>query len=149
MTHSPSPSLGWAEGQGVPDLMALEFTPFRDDDALLNMLGTLTMARFDLGVVLRLVTNASTANAAGFVHGGALSAVTDVAMFEVAKAHFGTCVTISQDMQFLRATKPGSVLQAVARAKRLGRRMAFCTADVFEGPACLAAANAVFAKVGS
>lgn len=137
-----------ARGTRAPgEIAGLTFVPFRKDDALLNVMGSVAVARFDGGVALRLDTGPNVSNALGLVHGGVYAAITDVAMFEVAKDQLGPCVTISQDIQYLRAAKAGAVLHALARPKRLGRRMAFCHADVYDGGTCLASASSIFTRV--
>lgn len=124
------------------------FAPFRTDDALLGFLGAAEWRADPSGCVLRLTPALGAANPMGIIHGGALSTLCDVAMYEAAKlAAAAECVTVAQEMKFLRAASGDAPLVVTADVLKSGRRAVFCTAHVHQGDRLIAQSTGQFAPL--
>ncbi len=66
------------------DAAADGFVPFRDDDSLLAFIGEIGVRRDDGAVCFEVRLKEGALNPLGILHGGALAALFDVAMYEVA-----------------------------------------------------------------
>ncbi|WP_172413070.1 PaaI family thioesterase [Paracoccus aminovorans] len=133
----------------MPDFTSLQFRPFRDDDLLLAALGQVAIARHDDGLVLRLDGSARAANPGGFIHGGAIATLFDVALYEAARAGFGApTVTAALEIKFLRAGDPQAPIHVETRTLRAGRSLTTCTGSAYQGGRLIAYATAQFVKAG-
>jgi acyl-CoA thioesterase len=89
----------------------------------------MTEARLAPGrVACRLATGAQHANIQGVVHGAVTMALLDTAMGHaldslLAQGEF--CSTTQFSLQYLRAARPGEVLEAEGRVTHRGRRIAY------------------------
>ena len=63
-------------------------------------------------------------NKHGFVHGGLLYSLADIAFEFASNSHQADAVGITTNMQFHRAVSPGDQLVAMAREIHLGRKLA-------------------------
>ena len=86
-------------------------------------------------------------NAGGALHGGALSAWLDMAMYELCKRRLGACVTVALDLQFLSAGKRAP-LTVAARFSKAGRNMAFCAAGAAQDGRDIAVGTAIYKRTG-
>lgn len=131
----------------APDFTSLHFRPFRDDDLLLTSLGQVAVAEDDGGMVLRLMGSAHAANPGGFMHGGAIATLCDVALYEAARTAFrGPAVTTSLEIKFLRAGDPRMPLYLATRILRAGRSLTTCAASGFQDDKLIVHATGQFAR---
>lgn len=131
----------------APDFSPLEFRPFRGDDRLLASLGPVSVAGEGTQIVMRLDPGPGALNPGGFVHGGTLSALFDVALYEAAKAGLGAeAVTVSLDLKFLLPGAPDLPLTIVPQVLRAGRSLATVSGQAFQGGRLIAFATGQFAK---
>lgn len=119
--------------------------PFVTADPLITALGPIRWAISDDEVTMVAAPSAVACNAGGFLHGGALSAWLDMAMYELAKRCLGACVTISMDVNFLAAAQL-SPLSITGRFLRSGRSVAFLSAEIVQSGQNIAAATAIYKK---
>lgn len=121
-------------GGKIPDLEGLDFLPFRENDRLLGFIGTVGIHAGPNATILKVDARAKAANPQGILHGGALSALCDVAMYESAKGAFGgDCVTSVQDMKFLRPFRTDAPLFIISEVLRAGRTTALCAVRAVQG----------------
>ncbi|MEB8386721.1 PaaI family thioesterase [Rhodobacteraceae bacterium KMM 6894] len=127
-----------------------DFAAFRRDDPLMNFFGDTMIARIDGATVLRVACNPQAANPQGIVHGGVLSSICDVGMYEAAKQVLdGECVTLNQEMKFLRAGATGQPLHVICKIMKPGRRVVFTSATVVQADKEIATSTAQWIPVGS
>ncbi|RJE85842.1 PaaI family thioesterase [Paracoccus onubensis] len=125
-----------------------EFVPFRRNDPLMNFVGEIGISTTVTPLVLQLLCGTNAENPQGILHGGALSAVCDVGMYEAARHAFGAdCVTVTQEMKFLRQGHTGSPMFIVSEILKLGHRTAFCNAKVLQGDDLIAYSTGQFTKL--
>lgn len=103
------------------------YAPFRDDDRLMAFLGQIGMRTDANGVTFKVSLEDGALNPLGILHGGALAAMFDVAMYEAAKTG-GEVVTVAQEIKFLSAIRADTPLYIQAEILRAGRKTTFCTA---------------------
>ena len=134
----------------MPEFKHFDFTPFRGDDLLLAFLGKIDVAALHHAVALRIECSEGAANPGGKVHGGALSALFDVAFYELAKRELmAEAVTISLEVKFLQAAEPAKPLFAMAQVLRASRALVSCTGAIFQDDRLVAHASGQFLKVTS
>lgn len=104
-------------------------------DGFADLLG-LTDVEMEAGKVeVRLPTGAQHANAGGWVHGGALTALLDFALGAAVVTTLKEgewCATQSLTTDFLRPAPPGETLVARARVDRRGKLAAFPSGEVLD-----------------
>lgn len=133
----------------LPALPDLNFRPFREDDLLLASLGRVAVAESGAEIVLRLECSAAAANPGGFIHGGALATLFDVALYEVARSGFrAPAVTTALEVKFLRAGDPRSTVYVVTQTLRAGRSMTTGSASAFQNGTLIAYATGQFVQAG-
>lgn len=69
-------------------------------------------------------------NSYGSAHGGFLYTLADAAFALASNSHGALAVALSTHMEYLAATKPGDLIEAVATEVHLGRRAAVYRVDV-------------------
>jgi acyl-CoA thioesterase len=69
-------------------------------------------------------------NSYGSAHGGFLYTLADAAFALASNSHGALAVALSTHMEYLAATKPGELLEAIATEIHLGRRVAVYRVDV-------------------
>ncbi|MBU2891385.1 PaaI family thioesterase [Celeribacter halophilus] len=125
-----------------------DFHPFRQDDALMNAIGVAERAETEAGVVLRIVANRIAANPLGIMHGGMLSTISDVGMYEAAKLScFADCVTLAQEMKFLRAGCLETPIDVVCTVVKPGRSIAFTAAELWQSGKLIATSTGQYLKL--
>lgn len=122
--------------------------PFRTADPLITALGPIRWRASDDLVEMSVEPEPTALNAGGALHGGALSAWLDMAMYELARRRLGACVTISMSVQFLDAGARAPLALA-ARFSRAGRGMAFCVAEALQDGRGIAHGTAIYKKTGA
>ncbi|KJS43103.1 MAG: hypothetical protein VR71_11590 [Roseovarius sp. BRH_c41] len=120
--------------------------PFRQDDRLLAFIADIQIHKSDTCLTFDVSLKDEALNPLGILHGGALGALFDVAMYEVAK-RCGEMVTVSQETKFLSAIRAERPLQIVAEPLRLGRTSACCTARAVQGEKICGFATAQYARI--
>ncbi len=86
-------------------------------------------------------------NARGYVHGGLIATISDIALGYALQLHDTPpegAVTVSLTTDLFGAAKIGDWLEVRAVAKRVGGNLAFSSADVIAGGKPVAQARAVF-----
>jgi uncharacterized protein (TIGR00369 family) len=84
-------------------------------------------------VACRLVTDARHQNIQGVIHGSVSMAVLDTAMGHAMDSLLEPnqfCSTTQISVQYLRAARPGDVLEAVGRVTHRGKRIAYLEGDL-------------------
>lgn len=120
--------------------------PFRQDDRLMAFIGDISILRIGSGVTFEVHLKEGALNPLGMMHGGALAALFDVAMYEIAKTG-GEAVTVSQETKFLSAIRADLPLHVEAAPLRTGRSMVVCTARARQGDKLCGYATAQFARL--
>lgn len=120
--------------------------PFRRNDRLMAFIGEIGILRDGGKVTFEVRLSTGALNPLGMLHGGALAALFDVAMYEVAKTG-GEAVTVSQETKFLSAIHADTPLHVVAEPLRMGRSMVVCTARATQGRRLCGHATAQFARL--
>ncbi|MCZ4353744.1 PaaI family thioesterase [Roseovarius aestuarii] len=120
-----------------------QFIEFRRDDPLMNFIGETMIAQLDDKTVLRVTCNPQAANPQGILHGGILSSVCDVGMYEAAKRSLKSeCVTLSQEMKFLRAGRANDPIHVICEITKPGRRVVFTSAVVVQADIVISSSTA-------
>lgn len=122
------------------------FVPFRDDDRLMAFIGNIGIRSTETGVILEVRLRDGAINPLGMLHGGALAALFDVAMYEAAKQD-SEAVTVAQEIKFLSAIHADAPLCVTAEVLRAGRRTVFCTAQATQNDKTCGHATAQFARI--
>lgn len=130
----------------APDSSGDGFVPFRDDDRLMAFIGNIGICRNETGIALQVTVNKGALNPLGILHGGALSSLFDVAMYEAAKQN-GEVVTVAQEVKFLAVIRPENPLLIDAVILREGRKTVFCTATAKQGDNICGYATAQFTRL--
>lgn len=126
----------------------MEFRPFRGDDLLLAALGEVSVAGEGAGIILRLTPGPAALNPGGFVHGGTLAALFDVAFYEAARAGFAApAVTSALELKFLRAGAADAPLYITAETLRAGRSQSVFSGSAWQNDRLIAFATAQFTRV--
>ncbi len=120
--------------------------PFRQNDRLMAFIGDIGILRDGGKVSFEVQLSEGALNPLGMLHGGALAALFDVAMYEVAKAG-GEAVTVSQETKFLSAIHADTPLHVEAEPLRIGRSMVVCMARARQGDRLCGHATAQFARL--
>lgn len=114
-----------------------------------ELLGVESVETGEGNVVVTLPTGPQHANRGGWIHGGVLSGLLDMALggaVVTTLAEGEWCATMSLNTEFLRPAKPGASLVARARVDRRGRLAAFPSGEVVdEHGEVLARASGVWA----
>ena len=71
-----------------------------------------------------LITNVSHTNRLGYIHGGVIYSLADIAFEIASNSHKRDAVSISTNMQFHKAAVEGQKLSAFAREIHLGKKLA-------------------------
>lgn len=80
---------------------------------------------------VRLSMREESLNRWGTAHGGILFSLCDVAMgMAVVTLRQETIVTVNANIDYLSAARAGSVLTATGRVDKLGRKLAYCSAEI-------------------
>ncbi len=93
-----------------------------------------------------LVVEGKHMNAAGGVHGGALMALADVAMSRTARlaSNAASCSTVSLNCDFLAPGRLGETIEAEVCVRRIGRTMAFLSAEITASGRLLLVASGIW-----
>ena len=101
---------------------------------------------------LRMFPQRQHTNLADNVHGGALLALADVALFAIpylqGKAGSGSAVTLDLGMQFLAPGRPGEPCEAVGEVLRETGRLVFVRALIEQQGQAIAAFSGTLRKLG-
>ena len=115
-----------------------------DDDGFRAFVGLEVASAGDGEAVVLLEADVQHLNPYGFVHGGAIATLVDVAMGgAVAAAGADAPVTIEMKVTYLEPGKPGP-LRAEAKVRKKGRRITIVEAEVTQGDDLVALALATF-----
>lgn len=126
--------------------MVSTFAPFREDDTLMAFIGQVEMATGDGDITLRVRLHEHAANPLGILHGGALSALFDVAMYEAAR-QTGEAVTTAQETKFFKPVSTAAILKVTARVLRTGKRAVFCKANALQNGTLCGFSTAQFTRI--
>ncbi len=99
-------------------------------------------------VIIALRAGEQHCNSRGFVHGGLIAALADNALgLSCAKQHdpVGGLVTVSLNMEFLKAARIGQWLEFATSFTKIGRTLDFAQGRVTAGGECCALVSASFA----
>ena len=114
------------------------------DDGFRGLVGLDVESAGDGQAVVMLDADDRHLNPYGFVHGGALATLVDVAMGgAVAAAGADAPVTIEMKVTYLEPGRPGR-LRAEAKVRKKGRRITIVEAEVTQGDDLVALALATF-----
>jgi uncharacterized protein (TIGR00369 family) len=136
-----------ADDRGPADPPA-GFEPFPRQSAFIsNAVGPLFHRRNDAQLVIGLRVGDRHANARSWAHGGLLSTVSDVALGHAIAAGSGAAIptTVGIAIDYLRPVPIGSWLEVHASVLRVGRRLAFSSAELKADSELVARANGTFA----
>jgi len=98
-------------------------------------------------LVIGLTIETRHTNARGFVHGGMISTLADIALghaLSLADEPPKSALTASLTVDLFGAAKVGDWIEVRAQAKRVGGKLAFSAADVLADGAAIGQATAVF-----
>ena len=126
------------------------FVPFERASPFLDLIGPLLFRRDEDGIQFALRIDERHLNARGFVHGGVLAALADVALGYTAsleKEPPARLITASLTIDFVRAVSAGELVVATVDVQRVGSRIAFANCYLACEERRVARASAVFANV--
>jgi acyl-coenzyme A thioesterase 13 len=127
------------------------FSPHERTSPYLDLIGPLLSRRTDSGIEFALAIDERHINARGFVHGGVLAALADVALGYATSGSQdppAQLITVSLTINFSGTVGAGETVVARVDVQRLGRRVAFSNCYLTSGERQVVHASAVFANVG-
>ena len=126
------------------------FSPHDRTSPYLDLIGPLLSRRTDGGMEFALAVDERHVNARGFVHGGVLATLADVALgyatsgSQEPPAHL---ITVSLTINYSGTVREGETVVARVDVQRVGRRMAFSNCYLSAADRQVVSASAVFANV--
>ncbi len=128
---------------GIPN----GFEPLSRTSPFIELVGPLYMRRLDDGLQLGFLVEDKHCNASGFVHGGFLSTVADLALGYNASG-LGTrntpMVTASLTIDFAGTARAGDWVVYTADVQKVGKRMAFVNCYAAVGDTRILRASGLF-----
>lgn len=89
-----------------------------------GLLGIKTIKAENGSATVEVKAEQQHANRLGYVHGGLMYSLADIAFEMASNSHEQDAVGITTNMQFHKAAKVGETIKAVAREVHLGRKLA-------------------------
>lgn len=133
-------------GAGVPD----GFEPLSRSSPFIDLVGPLFASRSDEGLLIGFLAEQKHCNTSGFVHGGCLSTVADIALGYNA-AGFGAeetpMVTASITIDFAGSARAGDWVVYKTDVQKVGKKVAFANCYVHVGDKRIARASGLFSVV--
>jgi uncharacterized protein (TIGR00369 family) len=126
------------------------FEPLPRTSSFIKLIGPVYMRRDEQGIALGLRVHDGHLNNRGWVHGAVATALLDVVCARNIASMSDPptpVVTASLTVDFIAPAGEGDWIEATAKVTRLGRRLAFCRAQLEANERTIAQATAVFAVV--
>jgi len=151
-SHPVLLELNMKETQQLPEAVTDELaTPWREHHppGLMSTVGPYMTREESTGTAYALRIDERHLNPIGIVHGGTLTLLMDQAVSSIARDNNGgaPCLTIQMSMNFLRASKVGSLLVARGKVTHQGGSMLFIDGTIHSGDTLLATAQAVMKRL--
>lgn len=126
------------------------FEPLPRTSSFIKLIGPVYLRRDDRGIALGLRVRDDHLNNRGVVHGAVAAAILDVVCARNIAATTDPptpVVTASLTVDFIAPASVGDWVEGTATVTRLGRRLAFCRAQLEANERAIAQATAVFAVI--
>ncbi len=127
------------------------FEPLARSSPFLDLVGPLYSRRTEEGLLIGFLAEDKHCNSSGFVHGGFLSTVADIALGYNASGLGGTetpMVTASISIDFAGSARAGDWVVYKTDVQKVGKKVAFANCYVHVGDKRIARASGLFSVLG-
>ena len=131
----------------MSDTIPSEFTPIQRKSPFTDLIGPIYSRHYENKLVLGIRGEDKHCNGRGFIHGGILSTLADIAMgynCAIASAQSKGMVTSQLAIDFVSSAKAGDWIEVKVDVQKVGRTLAFANCYFWVENKRIARASAVF-----